>query len=180
MDIEALDVTISASEEPRTATIERVWLDTTDIRPGRTVTLKVLIRSYRGDEVAREIPLPIPPNAAGTLTVMVADGLRLTQWEQREVRQPQQAHGVAQIVRALNEARRNNRLYVRLLSAHPGAVLSGEHLSALPPSVLSVLESDRSGGQFAPLRHATLGEWDIPTEYAINGARFLTISLGDN
>ncbi len=180
VDIEALDVTISASEEPRTATIERVWLDTTDIRPGRTVTLKVLIRSYRGDEVAREIPLPIPPNAAGTLTVMVADGLRLTQWEQREVRQPQQAHGVAQIVRALNEARRNNRLYVRLLSAHPGAVLSGEHLSALPPSVLSVLESDRSGGQFAPLRHATLGEWDIPTEYAINGARFLTISLGDN
>jgi hypothetical protein len=180
VDIEALHITISSSEEPRTATIERVWLDTTDVRPGRTVPLKVLIRSYRGEEVAREVPLEIPPNASGPLTIMVADGTRLTQWEQREVRQPQQAHGVAQIVRALNEARRNNRLYIRLLSPNSGAIVSGEHLSALPPSVLSVLETERTGGQFAPLRNATLGEWDIPTDYAITGARFLTVSVDDH
>jgi hypothetical protein len=179
VDIEALEITITSSEEPRTATIERVWLDTTDVQPGRTVPLKILMRSYRGDEVVRDVPVTIPANARGLLTIMVADGTRLTQWEQREVRQPQQAHGVAQIVRALNEARRNNRLYVRLLSPEPGAVVSGEHLPALPPSVLSVLETERSGGQFAPLRNATLGEWDIPTGYAVAGARFLTIAVGD-
>ena len=126
------------------------------------------------------MPITIPPNADGQLTIMVADGTRLTQWEQREVRQPQQAHGVAQIVRALNEARRNNRLYIRLLSPNAGAVVSGEQMPALPPSVLSVLETERSGGQFAPLRNATLGEWDIPTGYAVSGARFLTVSIGEN
>ena len=178
VDIEALEITITSSEEPRTATIERIWLDTTIVRPGRTVPLKVLIRSYRGEDVAREIPLTIPENATGSLTIMVADGVRLTQWEQREAgRNPQQAHGVAQMVRALNETRRNNRLYVRLLSPSAGAVVSGEHLSSLPPSVLSVLETERSGGHFAPLRNATLGEWDLPTDYAISGARFLTVSL---
>ena len=180
VDIEALDISISSSEEPRTATIERVWLDTREIRPGQTVPLKVLIRGYRGEEVAREVPLAIPANASGSLTIMVADGLRLTQWEQRELRQPQQAHGIAQIVRALNEARRNNRIYIRLLTPNAGAVVSGEHLSALPPSILSVLETERSGGQFAPLRNATLGEWEIPTEYAIAGARFLTVSVGSH
>jgi hypothetical protein len=179
VDIEALEITITSSEEPRTATIERVWLDTTDIQPGRTVLLKILMRSYRGDEVVRDVPVTIPANASGPLTIMVADGTRLSQWEQREIRQPQQVHGVAQIVRALNEARRNNRLYVRLLSPNPGAVVSGEHLPALPPSVLSVLETERSGGQFAPLRNATLGEWDIPTGYAVTGARFLTMAVGD-
>jgi hypothetical protein len=180
VDIEALDISITSSEEPRTATIERVWLDTMEVRPGQTVPLKVLIRGYRGEEVAREIPLAIPANAGGTLTIMVADGLRLTQWEQRELRQPQQAHGIAQIVRALNEARRNNRIYIRLLTPNAGAVVSGEYLSALPPSILSVLETERSGGQFAPLRNATLGEWEIPTEYAIAGARFLTVSVDDH
>lgn len=177
VDIEALDITISSSEEPRTATIERVWLDTKDVRPGHTVPLKVLTRSYRGEEVAREVPIEVPANATGSLTVMVADGLRLSQWEQREVRQPQQAHGVAQIVRALNEARRNNRIYIRLMTANAGAVVSGEHLSALPPSVLSVLQTERSGGQFSPLRNATLGEWEIATEHAIAGAKFLTVSV---
>ena len=178
VDIDGLDITISSSEEPRTATIERIWLDTTRVRPGATVPLKVLMRSYRGDEVAREIPLTIPENATGAVTVMVADGARLTQWEQREAgRNPQQAHGLAQMVRALNETRRNNRLYVRLLTASAGAVVGGESLSSLPPSVLSVLEADRSGSHFAPLRSATLGQWDLPTAYAVTGARFLTVSL---
>jgi hypothetical protein len=180
VDIEALEITIASSEEPRTATVERVWLDTTDVQPGRTVPLKILMRSYRGDEFVRDVPITIPPNADGQLTIMVADGTRLTQWEQREVRQPQQAHGVAQIVRALHEARRNNRLYIRLLSPNAGAVVSGEQMPALPPSVLSVIETERSGGQFAPLRNATLGEWDIPTGYAVSGARFLTVSIGEN
>jgi hypothetical protein len=177
VEIEALDINIASSEEPRTATIERVWLDTTEARPGRTVPLKVLIRSYRGDEVTRDIPITIPPNATGPLTVMVADGSRLAQWEQRQAGRPQQAHGVAQIVRALNEARKNNRLYVRLLSSDAGAVVSGESLSSLPPSVMAVLEGDSSGEQFVPLRNATVGEWDIPVDYALSGAQFLTIDV---
>jgi hypothetical protein len=111
---------------------------------------------------------------------MVADGSRLAQWEQREARQSQQAQGVTQMVRALNKARKNNRLYVRLLAQDSGAVVGGEFLSSLPPSVLEVMESDRSGGQFVPLRSATLGEWDIPTDYAVTGARFLPVNVETN
>jgi hypothetical protein len=55
--------------------------------------------------------------------------------------------------------------------------VSGENLSSLPPSVLAVVEADRNGGQFVPLRNATIGEWDIPTDYALSGARFLTIDV---
>jgi hypothetical protein len=177
VEIEKLDIHIASSEEPRTATIERVWLDTTTVRPGRSVPLKVLIRSYRGDEVTRDIPIAIPSNVTGPLTVMVADGSSLAQMEQRQAGLPQQAHGVAQIVRAFNEARKNNRLYVRLLSSDAGAVVSGESLSSLPPSVMAVLEGDSNGGQFVPLRNATVGEWDIPIDYALSGARYLTIDV---
>jgi hypothetical protein len=180
VEIDGLDLSITSLEEPRTATIERVWLDTVDVRPGRTVPLKVMLRSYRGEEVTRDVPVEIPANASGTLTVVVADGTRLTQLEQREARQLQQARGVAQIVRAFNKAKKNNRLYVRLLSPDLGAVVSGEPLPALPPSVLAVFDADRSSGQVTPLRNATLGEWDFPTDYAVSGARFLTIAVDDN
>ena len=180
VEIDSLDLTITSLEEPRTATIERVWLDTVDVRPGRTVPLKVMMQSYRGDEVTREIPIEIPSNASGTLTVMVADGARLAQWEQREARQLQEAKGVTQIVRAFNKARKNNRVYVRLLSPDAGAVVSGEPLPALPPSVLAVLDGDRSGGQVSPLRNATLGEWEFPADYAVSGARFLSVTVDDH
>jgi hypothetical protein len=177
IEIEAVDVTIQSTEQPRTATIERVWLDGVRARAGRTVPLKVLMRTYRGEEVVRTVSLAIPANASGALSVMVSDGSRLAQWERREVRQPTEPRSVPQLMRALNTLRKNNRLYVRLLASDAGAVVSGEPLSSLPPSVMGVLEADRSTGDFVPLRNATLGEWNLPTEYAVVGSRMLTINV---
>ena len=54
--------------------------------PGRTVPLKVLLRTYRGEEVVRTVPLAIPANATGSLSVMVSDGTAPGAVEQREAR----------------------------------------------------------------------------------------------
>jgi hypothetical protein len=180
VEINELDLTIVSSESPRTATLERVWIDAPSVKRGRTVPVKMLVRNYRGDEVIHTVPVDVPVNATGPLTLLVADGGRLAQLEQREMRQSQQVHGVAQMVKAFNKARKNNRLYVRLISADQGAVVGGEALAALPPSVLAVLDADRNGGAVTPLSSATLGEWTIPTEYAISGAKALSVDLDDN
>ncbi len=179
LDLESIDLTIAAIEEPRTATLERVWLDDPRPRAGRSVPLKVLLRTYRGEEIVRTVPIEIPANASGTLSVMVSDGGRLAQIEQREARQPQ-PRSVVQMIRTLNKTRKNNTLYIKLLGNEAGAVVNGEVLSSLPPSVLGVLEADRNGGSFNPLHSATLGEWELPTEHAVNGARTLTITISQN
>ena len=175
--LESLDVTVTTTESPRTANIERVWLD--DIRPraGRTVPLKILTRSYRGEEKITTVPIDIPANASNELSILVTDGRQLNAMEQRELRRSLQPQSVAQMLRVLNDTRRNNRIYVRLLVGTPGAVVNGEPMAALPPSVLAVLESDRNGGSFTPIRSATLGEWQIPMDSAVSGSRILTISV---
>jgi len=180
VDLEGLDLTITSTEEPRTAILERVWLDDPRPRAGRSVPLKLLLRTYRGDEVLRTLPIEIPANASGSLSLMVTDGTRLSQIEQRDTRMPLQPRSVPQIIRALNKAPRNNVLYVRLLGSDAGAVVNGERLSALPPSVLAVLEADRNGGNFNPLHTATLGEWELSTEQAVSGSRTLTITVSQN
>jgi hypothetical protein len=177
VNVKSVDLTIASSEEPRSSTIERVWLDEVRPRAGRTVPLKVLTRSYRGSEKISTIPIDIPANASGQLSIMVTDGRQLNQLEQRELRRTLQPQSVAQMIRVLNETRRNNRIYVRLLTGTPGAVVNGEALTSLPPSVLSVLESDRSSGNFTPIRSAALGEWELPMESAVTGTRVLTIDL---
>jgi len=79
VDIAALDLTIASSEEPRTATLQRVWLDDPRPRAGHTVALKMLLRTYRGEEIIRTLPIDIPVNASGALSLMVSDGARLGQ-----------------------------------------------------------------------------------------------------
>jgi hypothetical protein len=81
------------------------------------------------------------------------------------------------MLRVLNNTRKHSRLYVRLLGRDGGAVVKGESLSALPPSVMAVMESDRNGGSFRPLQSAVLGEWDIATGHAVTGTRTLTLTI---
>src|SRR3954468_14281973 len=98
VEIDGIELSITSTEEPRTATLERVWLDDQRPRAGRTVPLKVLLRTYRGDEQIRTIPIKIPANVSGTLSLLIADGGRLGQLESRETRSSQ-PRSVDQIVR---------------------------------------------------------------------------------
>jgi hypothetical protein len=180
VELEGLTLEIDASELPRSATLERVWIDGARPKPGATVNLKVLLRSFRGEETTKTLPIQIPPQARGSISVMVSDANRLSQFEARELQvQPTQTRGLPQMLQVLNSQRRNNRLYVRLITRDGGAVVKGESLSALPPSVLAVMESDRDGGSFRSLQSALLGEWEIPSEQAVTGSRTLTIPLQD-
>jgi hypothetical protein len=176
VDVEKIALTIDASEQPRSARIERVWLDTPRPRAGQPATLHVAMRSARGDEVVRRLPIEIPANATGSLQLIVADAARTTADDRRDSRGADMQR-VSQFMRTFNRARRNNRLYVRLTSPDAGAVVNGEPMAGLPPSVLAVIESDRSSGTVSSLRSTTRGEWELALDFAVTGARQLTISL---
>jgi hypothetical protein len=178
VQFEGLNLEIEASETPRSATLERVWIDGTKAKPGSSVDLRILMRTYRGEEVTRSLPVQIPANARGSVSIMVADARNLSQFEARELQvQPMQTTGLPQMIRVLNNARKNNRLYVRLVTRDGGAVVKGEPLAALPSSVLAVMESDRNGGSFRPLQSALVGEWEITAGYAVTGSKTLTLPL---
>ncbi len=175
--LEGLDVTVTTAETPRIVTIERVWLDEVRPRAGRTTALKILTRSYRGDDRISTVPIEIPANAVGRLSILVSDGRQLNAIEQRDLKRSLEPQSVAQMVKLLNDTHRNNRVYVRLMTGTPGAVVNGEAMAALPPSVLAVLEGDRNGGSFTPMRSATIGEWELPMDSAVTGSRLLTLEV---
>jgi hypothetical protein len=179
VDVEKLTLTIDASEQSLTARIERVWLDTDRPRAGREAIVKVLLRTNKGQELIKSVPIQIPVNATGSLQLLVADATRLSAEDRRSARGAE-TQQVAQLIRTFNKSRRSNRLYVRLSASDEGAIVNGEPLAALPPSVLAVLEADRNSGTYTPLRSATRGEWEVPVELAISGSRQLTINVDQN
>ena len=176
VDVEKISLTIDASEQPRSARIERVWLDTPRPRAGQKATVHVALRSSRGEEVVRQLAIEIPANLTGSLQLIVADAARTTADDRRDTRGAD-LQRVSQFMRTFNRARRNNRLYVRLTSSDAGAVVNGEPMAGLPPSVLAVIEADRNNGTVSSLRSTTRGEWELALDFAVTGARQLTLSL---
>jgi hypothetical protein len=176
VDVERISLTIDASEQQRSARIERVWLDTPRPRAGQRATVNVALRTVRGQEIVRQVPIDIPANLSGSLQLVVADAARTTADDRRDTRGADMQR-VSQLMRTFNRARRNNRLYVRLTSPDSGAVVNGEPMAGLPPSVLSVFEADRNSGTVASLRSTTRGEWELALDFAVTGSRQLTLSL---
>jgi hypothetical protein len=179
VSVEKIDVEVSSFETIQSATLQRAWLERSGpVRAGSTVPLKVLLRNYRGETRIQTIPVAVPASApAGTYSLLVADAASLTALEQREMRQPFVPKDLDQLIRAINGLRRNNHVYARLLRADDGAIVRGEYLQALPPSVLSVLGGSDEAANVIPLRTAAVWDFDLPTDYAVTGSRLLTLTV---
>jgi hypothetical protein len=76
----------------------------------------------------------------------------------------------------LNDLRRNNRLYVRLINASAGTSVGGQTLPALPGTIRAVLDSDSSTASL-PVSRAVVGAWDRRLDRVVRGSRELTIVL---
>jgi hypothetical protein len=179
VSVDRIEVEASSHETIQSASLQRVWLERSDrVRPGSSVPLRIQLRTYRGETLTETIPVVVPASApAGNYTVLVADAAALTAIEQREMRQQFMPRDLDQLIRAINGLRRNNQIYARLLRADEGAIVSGEYLQSLPPSVLSVLgRSDESGGVI-PIRTAAVWDFALPTDYAVTGSRTLTLTV---
>jgi len=166
---------VEARETTSTATIERAWIDAVRPKPGDTIDVRVELRHYRGTTETVTIPIEIPAYAQGRATLMISDGAALAAWEQRDGRAAAPGD-LAGLVRALNRTPRSNRLYVRLLADLPGAVVKGEALNTLPPSVQSVLTDSRAG-EAMPLRQTVLGASERRLDVSVRGSRELTFSI---
>lgn len=175
VEVERIDVTIGTHERPRTATLERVQVDAARIRPGDAVPVRIVARTLEGDPLENTVRVTVPRDASGPLRLLVADAVTLDRRETQIGRQPHQARSLPQLIRALNAGRQRDRLYVQLLASRPGAVVRGQARTALPPSVLAVLDGDRAGGDVTRLREATLGEWEVPIGYVTSGSRLLSL-----
>ena len=172
-----IDIAVTSSAQPRTATVERAWIDADRLRAGATVPLRVALRDSEGQVAIETLPLALPPHVTGPVQLLVADAARAGQRDLAAGDHPRSARTLPQLIRTLNGLRRNDRVYVRLIVPRRGAVVGGEPLPGLPASVLAVVRGDRAGGGVTDLHDVTVGTWEIATDRVVTGSRLLSLTV---
>ncbi len=178
--IERITLRVESLPERRWATIESAWSEKSEAQPGESVSVKVLLRPYRGAPVIQGVPITIPPQAArgSTLRIMVSDADSLNRMSRMFTLGPQgRLAGLDQLIKLLNRERRNNRLYVTLLQPTPTLLVEDKELPNAPLSEINVLDHRRSSGSSLLLRESTVGEWSVPMNEVISGLYLLTIAV---
>ncbi len=176
--IEELEVRVEADEKERRATLDRIWLERTGpLRRGARLSLRALLRTYRGEVRAVDAPLDLPATVApGRYVLAVLDAASLTRFEQREARDLLRApRSLDQLLHLMADMRRNSSLYVRLLRAEDGVAVSGGSMPGLPPSILTVLQTAPTSGDVVPLHATSVLDREVPLDLVVRGARTLPV-----
>ena len=177
--IEGVDLDIITTDRKTSATLEQISVNRDEVRPGDTVVLFAQLRGARGEILVEEYPVAIPAGlSAGKIQLIVGDGSTVTASELKRGATGAPP-GLAAAVRELNKLRKNDRLYVKIVSDQPGVVIGGEEYPSLPPSMIALLDSNRASSRtVASLSNSTVIEYELPqSKYVLQGQRSLTLSV---
>ena len=177
--MEKIDVEITAVEQTREATVETIWQDRLEVAPGEEVHLTVFLRQSNGDTIIKKYPVKIPEEITpGPLKIVVADGMSLTREDAETGVGEFIPESLQQLIKAINNLKKNDRLYIRLVREQAGAIISGERMPDLPPSLLALYGSRKTSGELKPMGEVIYVEHELPaTEFVLNGRQEISVNV---
>jgi hypothetical protein len=179
LDLEGINIDITSQEEDRAALLDSIRFPRAEVKAGDIVPLQIFYRKANGELLQDDFPIPIPAEIApGPVTMVLADGASLMSLDAQEQGEELVPRDLTQLIKFINSIRKNDRLYIRLTRREAGAVVNGEGLPGLPPSILSILRSGRSAGGMVPIQTSTFMEYELPQPgYIVSGIKTLNLEI---
>ncbi|HSW38308.1 MAG TPA: hypothetical protein VLL97_02310 [Acidobacteriota bacterium] len=180
LDLESIVLDITSQEKDRVAMLDSIRLDKSEVRAGEMVEVEITYRKANGEALKESFPVRIPETAApGALTMLIADGSTIMSHDERESgAQTLIPRDLSQLIRLINNLRKNDHLYLRFFRREPGVVVKGEGMPGLPPSILSLLQSDRKADALNVITTSVIMEYELPqTEYLVVGDRSILLRV---
>lgn len=178
LSIDGIDLNITATDDDKTATLQRISVDRSEARPGETIEIEAFIRTNTGKVLSQKIPFEIPSNTPyGKLKIALGDGntVQMTSVDQQFV-----PESLDELVATINKLKKNDLLYLQAKRVTTGAVIGSSEMPNLPPSVLATLNTAKTSGVYTPTIETVVAEKEVPkAEYIITGNQELEITIVD-
>lgn len=176
LEISGITLNLTSSDGSKTAVLDRMSIDRTQVRAGETVEVQAFARTNSGKIFVQRIPVTIPVDTpAGVFSITVADGKEI---QENSAIQHFVPRDLSELVATINKMKTSDRLYVQTFRTTNGAVIGSSEMPNLPPSVLATLNNDRTAGGIKPAVQTIVNELTIaPAEFLITGQQTLTIEV---
>jgi len=171
-----LDLKLETAEQLRAWTVEDARLDARVYDPGAPVALTVSVRERYGRVEERHFAFNLPAGIkAGAVRLRIADGETLD--HAALARAIPAFDDAAQLIDFLNRHRRQDALYVQVVTDAPGQVVADRELPALPPSVLGVMGNDNRGENPVALHEQVWYETSATLPGVVSGEETLQLDI---
>jgi hypothetical protein len=174
--IAGINLILDYAPTPNSAAIRRVGLDRYRVRAGESVAVRVVLNPYRGREELLSAKVKIPEETPpGTLQIHVGSAVAVSRAESHDT--PVLPRDLDQLVKLINQLRRNDRIYITATGEDTGVLLGGSRLPNLPPSAATILSIPGSKGNLTPIPRRSVLEEIINTDYAVEGSAKIELQV---
>ncbi len=177
--IEDVSVTLSHEDDLRTAKLIEASLSTPgdgQYNPGDKVTVRALLKPFRGESFVENFELTIPQNQApGPAYLFVGSGTATNQLDFMLV--PPDPRSLAQVISVIDRLHPSTSLVAGLYAASEGAVAGGIYHPELPPSMQAVIRSDSNHGAQVDVKYRAPGQVVRKLAYVVDGAMKLDLQV---
>ncbi|HEX9305125.1 MAG TPA: SpoIVB peptidase S55 domain-containing protein [Thermoanaerobaculia bacterium] len=179
LPILGVDVEIKHSDRLQNGRIVNVEPRKERFRAGERVPIRIDVVDFRGGSRRVTLDLDVPKDTPpGPLTVFVGDGNAATAFDLGLY--PADPQSLDQVLDFLGRMRPPNSLNLIAYRRAPGAVVAGEPLAALPPSIAALLR-DRGPGDGTPdLSYVRLQSQSVEQPVPISGSVQLNLEVLPN
>jgi hypothetical protein len=177
LTILGVDVEISHSDRLQSARIVHVEAQKERVRPGDEVPIWVDLADFRGSNrrvvMSLKVPEDTPP---GSLSVFVGDGSAATAYDLGVL--PADPQSLDQVLDFLARVRPANTLNLLAYRHAPGAMVAGEAMASLPPTVNAILRDRGPGEASTPeLSYVRLQSESIEQPIPVTGSVRLKVEV---
>lgn len=176
--VQDIKLKISLLENVDSVSIDRVWVEGNEVEADKNVNLKVFLRTWRGKDRVEEVSIPVPKLRAGQeFEIIIADAESMYNLEIKTYRGGVMPGSIEQLIRALNNLRKNNRIYFKLRIPSEASFLKGEEISSVPLFFKSVIGSSRASSSPVPVSSSTLKEYHYPLDKVVKGFKVMKLKI---
>lgn len=174
--IDGIDIAIEHSDDLKNARITEVEPEKDRVQPGETVMVRVGLQDFRGTARHLMLSLPIPAGTPpGPLTVFVGDGLSATAFDLSLF--PTDPRSLDQVLDFLDRLKPANSVNILAYRTGAGAVVAGQELAALPPSVFTMYAGQGAREGEVNLSHQRVYAASVEQAIPVTGSARLTLDV---
>jgi hypothetical protein len=182
--IQKIDFELGGSEILRRANLENVLIEKNSYLPGEIMNITVYLRNERGKAFSETINIKAPNLKAGSeFYLLAADSDQMGQFDARNIRSTYFPTKLSFLIRAINNLRKNNRLYFKFMTPASGLFVKGYEYPNLPPSLKNVLDYDSiplqgiSPGDQGKIKYSTIKEYQLEFPSVVKGKKLFKLTI---
>ncbi|MCX6583858.1 MAG: hypothetical protein NT166_27090 [Candidatus Aminicenantes bacterium] len=176
--IQKMDFEIEGSERVSSTAIENVILAKQAFYPGELIDIRIQLKNERGNEPVEQMQITAPNLKSGSeFYLMVAGKNEMIRFETKNIKTDYFPVNLNTLIRAINNIRKNNRIYLKLMTPGEGIFIKGNEYSNLPLSLHNVFSYNTTSEDQSEMKFSTITEYQYPVPAVVSGIKIFKLKI---